>query len=100
VKVAWLIGAGFSFELAMPLVWELTGEIKAWLTSAHLHELNAGWRAQGGAIPGRIIEALDDRLRRDGVHYEQLIEWLQSEEFRGSFMARSMYSRTTTARPP
>jgi hypothetical protein len=34
------LGAGASYEVAMPLVWELTNEIKAWLTPDKLRALN------------------------------------------------------------
>lgn len=42
-----LIGAGASYELGIPLVWDLTRELKAWLTLQKLTDLNRGWRTQG-----------------------------------------------------
>jgi hypothetical protein len=42
------LGAGASYEAGLPLVWELTDELKKWLTPAKLREFNQGWRLQGG----------------------------------------------------
>lgn len=81
-RSAWLIGAGFSYELGMPLVWELTDEIKRWLTPEHLRELAAGWQARGRGMPIEIIDAFAERLTRQDEHYEQLIGWLQAEQYR------------------
>ncbi|MBB5427459.1 hypothetical protein HDG40_005638 [Paraburkholderia sp. JPY158] len=49
------LGAGASYEAGMPLVWELTRELKAWLTPEKLRELNRGWRQQGGGHPDNGI---------------------------------------------
>ena len=45
-----LLGAGASYDLGMPLVQELTAELKRWLTPNKLEELNSGWRASGLVI--------------------------------------------------
>src|SRR5512132_3876429 len=42
------LGAGATYELGMPLVWDVTAEMKASLTLANLRQMNARWRAQGG----------------------------------------------------
>jgi len=44
-----------SYEAGLPLVWELTHEIKKWLTPEKLREFNRGWRVQEAAS-GRVIE--------------------------------------------
>ena len=36
-----LLGAGASYDLGMPLLWELTHEIKSWLTSEKLRTGNS-----------------------------------------------------------
>jgi len=51
-----LLGAGASAEAGMPLAWDLTAEIKAWLTPDMLRELNEGWR--GGGYSDAVIEDL------------------------------------------
>ncbi len=38
---ALLLGAGASYELGLPLVWELTAEVKNWLTPEKMDWLNA-----------------------------------------------------------
>jgi hypothetical protein len=47
------LGAGASFECGMPLVWDLTAEIGAWLTSEKLKDLNCHWRAHSLGYPRR-----------------------------------------------
>ncbi|WP_158547256.1 hypothetical protein [Burkholderia pseudomallei] len=37
---ALFLGAGSSYDCAMPLVSELTAEIKRWLTPDKIHEIN------------------------------------------------------------
>jgi hypothetical protein len=49
------LGAGASYEAGMPLVWELTAEIKNWLTADKIRELNACWRIQGGDYSDSVI---------------------------------------------
>ena len=50
------LGAGASFEAGMPPVWDLTAEIRNWLTEAKLRSLNAAWQAQGGGYPDEVID--------------------------------------------
>jgi hypothetical protein len=76
--VGLLLGAGASFELGMPLIWHLTGEFKGYFTSAHLRELNAGWRQQGGGYDDSVIELIIKLLRRNDLHYENILGCLQT----------------------
>ena len=58
-QLTWLlIGAGASYELGIPLVWDLTNELKAWLTPQKLSDLNWGWRTQGSAHSDGVINDL------------------------------------------
>ncbi len=68
-----LLGAGASFESGMPLVWDLSAEIRAWLTPAKLRELNQGWRAQGSGNPDDVIDALEASLLDRSMHYENIL---------------------------
>lgn len=43
---ALLLGAGASYELGLPLVWELTNELKTWLMPEKLDWLNDQWKSQ------------------------------------------------------
>ena len=64
------LGAGASYEAGMPLVWDLTAEIKDWLTADKLRELNAGWRLQGTGHCDAVIEDLISVLEGPHLHYE------------------------------
>jgi hypothetical protein len=67
------LGAGASFESGMPLVWDLSAEIRAWLTPDKLRELNRGWRAQGSGNPDEVIDALAASLLDSAMHYENIL---------------------------
>lgn len=63
----------------MPLVWDLTQELKSWLTSEKLREFNKGWRAQGGGYPDEVIESFVGVLERSDLHYEALLGYLETQ---------------------
>jgi hypothetical protein len=67
------LGAGASFESGMPLVWNLSAEIRAWLKPDKLRELNQGWRAQGIGNPDEVIDALVASLLDGSMHYENIL---------------------------
>ena len=67
------LGAGASCEVGLPLVWEVTKELKAWLTAEKLRSLNEGWRKQGGGHPDAVIADVAKVLARPEVHYEALL---------------------------
>jgi hypothetical protein len=71
------LGAGASYEAGMPLVWELTAEIKNWLTAEKIRELNAGWRIQGGGYSDIVVDDLVTILERPTVHYEALLGYME-----------------------
>lgn len=73
------LGAGASFEVGMPLVWELTSEIKSWLTSSKLRELNEGWRSQGGGHPDTVINDVVSMLERGEQHYESILGYIETQ---------------------
>ena len=73
------LGAGASYEAGMPLVWELTRELKRWLTPEKLRELNQGWRKQGGGKPDEVIESFIGVLVRPDLHYEALLGYLETQ---------------------
>jgi len=73
------LGAGASYEAGMPLVWELTSELKNWLTPEKLRELNRGWRQQGGGHPDEVIEEFSTVLQRTDLHYESLLGYLETQ---------------------
>lgn len=76
---ALLLGAGASYELGLPLVWELTRELKNWLTPEKLDQLNEIWRAQGGGYSDEVISLIKDLLGVDSMQYENVIGALEVE---------------------
>src|SRR6202167_459972 len=73
------LGAGASYEAGMPLVWELTAEIKNWLTAEKIRELNAGWRIQGGGYADSVVDDFVSMLERPTVHYEGILGHLETQ---------------------
>ena len=73
------LGAGASHEAGMPLVWELTAEIKNWLTAEKIRELNVGWRVQGGGFQDSVVDDFVSMLERPTVHYEGVLGHLETE---------------------
>lgn len=78
------LGAGASVEVGMPLVVELTEELKNWLTPGKLEELNASWRTQGTGFPDPVIDDLASVLANDGMHYESILGYLETQYRRPS----------------
>lgn len=81
MKSAWLIGAGFSYEFGLPLVAELTKQIRSVLTPETLRGVNSAAR-QGHGHPRQLIDEFLPVLQRADLHYEQIIGWLQTESLR------------------
>ena len=73
---ALFLGAGASFDCGLPLTWELTAEIRRWLTPNRLAAYNAGWEARGAhwneAVIARVNELMADEYR----HYEHILDCL------------------------
>jgi hypothetical protein len=74
-----LLGAGASYEVGMPLVWDITNELKQWLTPDKLRAFNAGWRDQGGGYPDLVIDDLAAALVRPELHYEAILGHLETQ---------------------
>jgi hypothetical protein len=85
------LGAGASYELGMPLVWDLTTEIKAWLTPAKLRELNEGWAKQGGGYPTAVIDELASLLANSSMHYESILGHLEVQFIRSSSLRQQYH---------
>jgi hypothetical protein len=88
------LGAGASYEAGMPLVWELTAEIKNWLNADKIRELNAGWRIQGGGYSDGVVNDLISILECPAAHYESVLGYMevqfrpqrsQSQEYYGLY---------------
>lgn len=72
-KTALFLGAGFSYEFGMPLVWELTKEMRNWLTPEKFRSLNDGWRLQDNGNSEKTVSMVCELLSRDDLHYEALV---------------------------
>src|ERR1039457_6243586 len=91
------LGAGASCELEMPLVWELTDEIKKWLTRTKLKELNDSWRNEGCGYSDAVVDDLASALEYSSpeLHYEAILGHLETqfrrEQRRSSPLASEYY---------
>jgi hypothetical protein len=74
-----LLGAGASYEIGMPLVWDITAELRGWLTSEKLRSLNTGWRAQGTGFSDVVIDELAHVLLIPEMHYENILGYLETQ---------------------
>ena len=73
---ALFLGAGASFDCGLPLTWELTAEIRRWLTPERLAAYNAGWEAQGAHWNDAVIAQVNEWIADEDRHYEQILEAL------------------------
>lgn len=67
-----LLGAGFSVEMQMPLVWDLTKELKDYLTPEKLTEVN-----RAGTFPSEVCNLYAELHGDPALHYEQIIRAIQ-----------------------
>jgi len=66
----------------MPLVWELTQEIKDFLSPTTLREFNAIWLSQGIGYPDGLIDDLIVVLGIADMHYESILGYLETQQRR------------------
>ncbi|MCX2796409.1 hypothetical protein OQJ62_15905 [Microbulbifer thermotolerans] len=76
---ALFIGAGATYDCGMPLVWELTAEIRRWLTAEKLIALNKNWKSQGGDWDQDVILCVVSLLENENLHYENIIGAIEVE---------------------
>lgn len=76
---ALFIGAGATYDCGMPLVWELTAEIKRWMTPEKLTTLNENWKARGGGWSNDVLCSLIELLENKNLHYENIIGAIEVE---------------------
>lgn len=77
-KLGLFLGAGFSYELGMPLVWDLTKKFKEYFTPSHLKKLNDGWKDQGSGYHEQVIDEVISLLQDDTLNYENILGFLQT----------------------
>lgn len=76
---ALFIGAGATYDCGMPLVWELTAEIRRWLTPEKLISFNEDWKSQGGGWHNDVVSLLVSLLENKNLHYENIIGAIEVE---------------------
>ena len=86
--ISLLLGAGASYEAGMPLVWELTAELKSWLTPEKFRELNANCRQQGEGVPDAVENDFINVLSREDMHYESLLGFLEAQHSRNGHLGQ------------
>jgi hypothetical protein len=62
----------------MPLVWQITNELKGWLSPDKLRTFNRRWREQGGGMADEVVEDFISVLTRPEMHYESLLGYLET----------------------
>ncbi|MDG4720030.1 MULTISPECIES: hypothetical protein [Thalassospira] len=73
------LGAGASYDFGLPLVWDITNEIRDWLTPNKLNDLNEHWKKCGEGRKNQTIEITSKLLTNSELHYEQIIGALEVE---------------------
>jgi hypothetical protein len=76
-NIGLLLGAGASYEVGLPLVWDLTEELRNYLTDEKLRSLNASWRSQDEGYSENLIEELISVLHNPWMHYESILGYLE-----------------------
>lgn len=77
-----LFGAGASYDNGMPTAAELTKDLKNWLTSCKLRELNDQWRMQGSGYSEATIDDLASVLNIESMGYEHIVGYLEVQRTR------------------
>ncbi len=73
MRTGLLLGAGASYECGMPMVWELTNQIRCFATPKLLRERNIRSKAANLGFPDLLIEELIQLIARPELHYESII---------------------------
>lgn len=73
------LGAGATCEVGMPLVWDLTDELRRWLTPDKLRSFNDAWLIRGNGRRAETIEHLVRLLENRDLHYEAILGSLETE---------------------
>lgn len=73
-----LLGAGASFEAGMPLVWDLTAELRQKLQPQAIRRANWQARANGFGHPTCVIDDTIAIMRKPGMHYENWLGYIEA----------------------
>src|SRR6266436_5379027 len=82
MKTGLFLGAGASVDFELPLVWDLTDELRSWLTPLELRKINEESKADGNGYSEAIVEEFVELLNRKEMHYEAILGNLQVQRYR------------------
>lgn len=85
-------GAGASCELGMPLVWDLTSEIRRFLVPGKVRTFNEGWLQQGTGWDKEVVEHVETLLQNQDLHYENILGNLEIQFRRSSRRNQDFHS--------
>jgi hypothetical protein len=77
-RIALFLGAGFSHEFGMPLVKDLTEELKTWLTAEKFIGFNKNWRSERNGYSDQVRDRFLS-LIQSPLHYEAILGALEVE---------------------
>ncbi len=66
----------------MPLVWELTDELRRWLTPEKFRSFNERWKTQGNGHTEAVTNDICRVLTRPDMHYEAILGYLEAQHQR------------------
>ena len=75
----------------MPLAWDLSAEIRAWLTPEKLRCFNSAWRSQGSGHPDLVVDSLVELLVNPLMHYENVLGNIEVQLRRHSQLQQSYH---------
>jgi hypothetical protein len=78
-RIGLFLGAGASYEIGMPLVWDITAKLQTLLTPERLRDFNNSWRTQGGGYSDAVIDDLIRLLSLPNQHYESILGYLETQ---------------------
>lgn len=81
-RAGFLLGAGASFQLGMPLVTHLTSLFKAFYNDHQLQRIAKGRLNYGEPVPPAVMDCVREALGRNDMHYEAVLGRLQTESRR------------------
>lgn len=73
-----LLGAGASFELGLPLVWNLTAEFKGFYTREQFTAFCRETASSEVPISDEVRDVVLSLLAREDMHYESILGYLQT----------------------
>jgi hypothetical protein len=78
-----LLGAGFSYEAGMPLVWEVTSEFRRELMPEVFRALNGLRATHGNGWSTNVVDDVCLVLQRPEMHYESILGYIEAQYRRG-----------------